>query len=528
MTTFKQNKFKKNKKSQITFFVIIGIIILVGIFMAYSFLTSSTEKKTIIQQNKIIDSQDKIKKYNTFIDACLEQTTTDALVLMGKQGGALYGPEIAGLIDKNKLPKEPLIYFDTAEKKQYAVAYAITAPKLTIVSHPPVPQYPYGIVKLTSSPTIKNAFGNYPGISPLMPLCDFNDEKNKLTKLGCGSQTNSYDLPLVQSHNSMQEQLQLYITEKMKSCLAIDDLVKNFPELQKEGITIDNLNTTMSIKEDAVQASLTMKLKVDNKNTDSSFVINQNTISVPIRLKQLHALAANLIQNDINNIFFDITQDASGEQMLSCDTLNAQGIIIKTQCLKQNMKLYKVTNIGTTPNSKFDDLLVIEDKNKLINGKPYIFQVAIENRIPAVDLIKDLSYLDPKGYSDQQLQNVGAYIDKIMVQGESYDLAANTKAYDPDEDFHTKGFMDPQTYQYYYSDSCLVIIEQGKEEIFVNNPSIANIDQCKQLKTDKELTNPFTPADPGLYNIQVKVCDDAGLCDYQIVRVLVLKKISNP
>ena len=58
------------KKAQITFFVIIGIVVLGSIFLVYNLLHSSTEKKSEVEQQKQVDIQAKIKKYNKYIDSC--------------------------------------------------------------------------------------------------------------------------------------------------------------------------------------------------------------------------------------------------------------------------------------------------------------------------------------------------------------------------------------------------------------------------------------------------------------------------
>src|SRR3989338_7335649 len=341
------------KKAQITFFVIIGIVVLGSIFLVYNLLHSSTEKKSEVEQQKQVDIQAKIKKYNKYIDSCLEQTTTEGLVLLGRQGGAIFEAEngIPGALQITDV--KSLKYKDKTETKT-TVSYELTPPKF-FGNHPDVPQYPYGIVKLVKDTksvyNIQNPFGNYPGFMPLVPLCDLNRLTEDQKKLFfCGTNKNSYDLNKPESF-SIQDLLEKYINEKVKSCIKLE----NFPELKElvdQGkAVLGEANTTIVIKEEGVEAVLTLSGKIINEGQQSDIAFIKNKVLVPIHIKQIHALVSYLIKNDINNIFFDMTQDAANEDMQLCDAVK-DGKLIKYQCLKQKMKIYKLNNVGISRDRK--------------------------------------------------------------------------------------------------------------------------------------------------------------------------------
>ncbi|MBI5392793.1 hypothetical protein HZA96_02895 [Candidatus Woesearchaeota archaeon] len=527
------------KKSQITFFIIIGIVIIGGIFLGYNLMHSTSEKKSEVQQEKQIDIQAKIKKYNKYIDSCLEQTTTEGLVVLGKQGGAIFqvqdGDEIPGALPIGDPELKYLEYNDKTGKKT-KVVYGITAPRF-FGNHPDVPQYPYGIVKLVKDPkavyNIQNPFGNYPGFFPLVALCDA-DGQNKA--LSCGAHPKSYDLKNKKDETekinintfSIQDLLEKYVNEKIKKCIKLE----NFPELKElvdQGkAVIGNANTTIIIKEEGVEATLTLSGKIINGDKQSDIAFIKNKVLVSIHIKQIHALVSYLIKNDINNIFFDITQDASNEDMQLCDAINDKGQLIKYQCLKQKMKIYKQNDVGVSNNLNqldkepiYDDLLVVEDSSKLIDNEPYKFQVAIQNRIPAIDLIKDLSEAESK-VEQYQLADLGKYVDFVIQTGSAKQInEIGIKAYDPDEDFHIAGEMNEASYKMFTATDaagCGVDASYLTQNFYL---LITQLESCEFPATDKEIIEIKFDSE-GYYPVKVIVCDNANKCDYQLVRVLVL------
>ncbi len=93
------------KRGQITLFIIIGILLLISISLVILF----REEITLFRPERVIPVE--ITSLVIFGDNCLEQISTDALNILGTQGGYIYLP---GEIENN-----PLSYIDTGLKIPY-------------------------------------------------------------------------------------------------------------------------------------------------------------------------------------------------------------------------------------------------------------------------------------------------------------------------------------------------------------------------------------------------------------------------
>ena len=195
----------------------------------------------------------------------------------------------------------------------------------------------------------------------------------------------------------------------------------------------------------------------------------------------------------------------------------------KTDCLKQKMKVYKKTNQGTLNTANFyDDILVIEDSAKLIDGKPFTFQFAIENRIPALDLVKDLSLLEELGFEENVIKKIGGEVDIVIQKTSPFPITP--KAYDPDEDGHANGFMQPSAYFTTVLETTLPPCPVPDPPNDIDEALINDLIKCQPItKTVFDQTiNQLQINDIGLTKLKIQACDDAGKCDYQIVSILVI------
>tara|TARA_Y100000034_G_scaffold53185_1_gene65274 strand:+ start:354 stop:1364 length:1011 start_codon:yes stop_codon:yes gene_type:complete len=78
----------KNKKSQITVFIIIGIILLILIGLVYYILTIQTQSS--VDQTVIEEIQFNVEGVSIFVENCMESVTESGLQLLGMQGGKIY------------------------------------------------------------------------------------------------------------------------------------------------------------------------------------------------------------------------------------------------------------------------------------------------------------------------------------------------------------------------------------------------------------------------------------------------------
>lgn len=502
-------------------------------------------------------------KYSVFIKSCLEQATKEALVLLGQQGGLIYE---ANYHDQKtakgiKLdPKDPKIYStlqlpDKTDNKGVVleVPFWITIPNFNIQyePHPIPPEYPYGNVSLVAHPETKTPyFGNYPK-SYLVPLCD-SFGANSAFHISCGVYNLAYDSPGQEAdHHSIQEYLQDYVREKTVTCIDLNTI----EDLKGYDITEKEVEINITIGETDVTTKFSIPKLLKQKTNKNIQQIQDISITTKVRLKQLHEFLYNIIVNDITNIFFNVNVDFAGQNMIKCLDLNNNLV----QCAKQGMAARRISGIKGSDN-KHHSIIEISDEQSKINGKPYIFQVAVENRLPALDWINNYNVMEEKGLLTKDIMDE---VDVLVFTGEK--LIIDPKAYDPDEDFH--GADNVMDVNYYYSgwgidyvdinkhaidpdlySSCLpsegsdignakfilngfggcINEEQkipntftfGEQEEKIEQPFIME----KQQGTERKIiTYQPTVKDIGLHTLKIEVCDEIG-CDFQAVRILVLPK----
>jgi hypothetical protein len=88
---------------------------------------------------------------------------------------------------------------------------------------------------------------------------------------------------------------------------------------------------------------------------------------------------------EANNIFFNIEQDDPNDCYDGGSECIVDGINVfklKNYCLNHNCNF-------NNSHYNYSDILVIEDNKSIIDGRPYRFQFAIENRKPVLDFIDE-------------------------------------------------------------------------------------------------------------------------------------------
>lgn len=76
-----------NKKSQVTVFVIVGIVIVVAIFLVFYFLGDRVKKDTDVE---VVFDESSLDPVGDLVGRCIEQSTNIALEKIGRQGGLIY------------------------------------------------------------------------------------------------------------------------------------------------------------------------------------------------------------------------------------------------------------------------------------------------------------------------------------------------------------------------------------------------------------------------------------------------------
>lgn len=214
---------------------------------------------------------------------------------------------------------------------------------------------------------------------------------------------------------SIETQLSNYIQENTISCFFSSDFFNNSLSMN---ITpnYDNLSTNVLIGEDNINIFLDFPLTIYQRNQNPTTKLVEFSSTQNVRLKQIYELAINLIIKDSSDIFFKIDTDSVRAELInSCSQYkDVGGNFSRTEtapCLKEGMEISSrevgneseilcnwtstsyTASGGVIPTNenvthcKSAKVVTIRDNKSLINGKPFEFLFAIENRAPALDLI---------------------------------------------------------------------------------------------------------------------------------------------
>lgn len=535
--------FRKTKRAQITFFIIIGFVIFV-ILASLFWIKSYAKSQEFLEEKEEIEGLfSKQGKYYNYVSSCVQQAAKQGLILAGTQGGVIYETQ-APDTKKYKGPADyhygeyilPFEYedvfeiFPDEEEHVYEVSYAIYRPDLTlgIEGHPGVPDYPYGNVLLTEDPTdysskYRNPFGNIM-VSPITPLCDYYGE-NKPGKEGAKYTCETYDSRRETDTDSIQEYLESYIAYNAKECVNFDSMPEVGDDIEKGDVT-----ATVIFTQDNVHVSVLFPIELRTGDEAQTISLQTYETSMQVRFKKMHELFTRLVEEDINNIFFDIQRDS--DQLNDCKEFVEA--TYNVPCLRPGMKIYRYSDVCSDDLCNFksagfylgryDDVVVLEDSDSNIDGKPFLFFIAIQNREPALDFLHEI----PDDAS-------GVDYDYIISTGD--EIFIDPYGYDPDEDSHNvEGFMEGSyIYAHWKEDwdeefdpsSCL------QEEYY------EDVTNC-QIKTWGAAYPRFTTSEPyennsrqaslqtgeldiGKHNLLVQLCDNEGRCDHQNVKILVFK-----
>lgn len=314
----------KKRKSQITLFIILGLLLFFIIGFLFYLTKYVAKKQTGYETTKTQKIKTELQPIENYVTQCLDKVTKEGLVLLGKQGGYLYTSQGGTLIDF--MPVDEGSFFVNYDN--HRVSYGIYPLRFDIWPYySNAPEYPWE--DFPSDGAGSDTFVGLFGISNLPPI------------------NSSFGA------NSIKSQLELYIKNNIKGC--IDLGVSDFEEQGYE-ITENKLSVNLGIAKEDLTVRLTYPLTIKNKITDDTTSINDFFVREKVRLEKIHDFTYNIINNDITDIKFNISK-ASG------DGFSVQ--VIRDVYDK-------------------DDVIIVRDLNSLINNKPYEFVFARHNRMPAL------------------------------------------------------------------------------------------------------------------------------------------------
>ena len=455
---------KKNKRCQVTIFIVIGIV-LISIF-SILFLIYNNSEDSKRKQDKELQYVDLIDKsaIKTTINLCFDSSLIKGLNYLGNQGGIIYGDQMGHVNE--------VLYLNYSGLR---VNYGIKRRKPDPNFFPkPVPDYPY-FGKLNKKNFPYYGVNNFPG------LC---------IPLGINQDCSSVDT----NGESFEKQIQSYMKNATKQCLH-DTLI---------GETYSNYKIN-SGGEPKIDVKITGENVILDLDYNITFSLGDKVLTgtenyeliQKVRLKSLHNFITDLINTDIKDVNFDISKDFK-----------------KLKTIKTGFVVTKISNACTvcSQDQKFDDIIVISDKESLLENKPYKFFIARRNRIPALDLITyqgleliseydikvkdgDEIIIKPVGYDADEEENELVFTYSGWKQTSDVDYDVGAKEYkDITSTSLTAGILPYWTTSYLYK----------------NEPPSANY------------TTDFS--DIGHHIVRVTIKDRQGLEDYQDVKIFVKDK----
>ena len=235
----------KNKKAQITMFMIIGIVILIvaGIFISIRSTQQPPPEKII---SEIAEMPVEFQPLNDFVESCISKTGKEGIKKLGFHGG---------YIDPNK----------------------------------------YGLKANAVNPTESNSFlFNPEDPQSTIPYWYYFKSDNECEE-GCACGSEQPRLHKKQGDPNIEKQLEGYIDDNIDICL------NNFKEFKSQGfeITTGNPKTTVTIRNNDVMIYVTYKLEA--KKGTARFEIDEFIKTIPVELKKIYELAEEIKKYQANS-----------------------------------------------------------------------------------------------------------------------------------------------------------------------------------------------------------------------------------
>src|SRR3989338_7654439 len=86
----KMKKTKKNSKAQITFMIIIGLVVLISISFVIYVVSSSAKKQATNEAVQSKQTRMNVQPIIEYVNQCLDKVSRESLSIMGKQAGYLF------------------------------------------------------------------------------------------------------------------------------------------------------------------------------------------------------------------------------------------------------------------------------------------------------------------------------------------------------------------------------------------------------------------------------------------------------
>ncbi|MFH1064159.1 MAG: hypothetical protein V1729_03705, partial [Candidatus Woesearchaeota archaeon] len=532
------------KQGQLTLFMLIGIF-LIGMFAFMQYEAQrSLEADFQGPTEKLITDLLKTGSIPVYVEACLENISEEATLLVGQQGGDIY-------MSQGGTAPEPTKFLPLSHR----VRYGIEAPFLVNGTYYPFPPaYPGGELHNLQAPVLNfQNWGRF-GELTLRKLCDTQGANSPLAFTKYGYSAAAITSPICVNNMygdvlSSQWQMEQYIQGKLGNCTnwTAINLITGY---NISAIGDPNVTVRLGLADIYIDAFIPLELRVGGR--EPIYTIGDFHTRLPVRLKRIAELASFLAMYDSYMLDFNLSDSRDYKISDLWDTF--LNISVHTP-----MKAAGV----------WDDVISIEDAGSHLNGKSYVYRFIRENRYPTLDFIT--SYNNMSDYDYVKMENdtiiIGPNPSPRKVGSNEMDVI-----YDPDEDnltYYYTGWKETCDEQFDFGygqpKTACSKLEPTHPSLYFNfpnkgvkvktsilispaNPTIYWKSLLSYLLTPAIMGDPLYPpeaplawtsSDPyknnsrnasyipnhddiGPHNVTVWVCDEAGLCDYQIIRMLVI------
>jgi hypothetical protein len=333
----------KQKRSQVTIFLILGVVIVIVFVIVLTVSKNITKKgsrqETIEAKETVFD----VQPINNFVEGCLSEVSKKGLNLIGKQGGYLFKSQGGSVIDY--LSSDNGLFFINYEG--FRTVYNIMRPRFKIAGYsikPPI--YPW----------------------KTFPYGDESKSEEKFVASGAFGVNTLPDLRREFGQQSMQVQLRTFVKNNIGGCL-------DFSLFEEQGFKIirqDDAIIIVDITENNVVFKMTNNIKIESLVSGETTEIKNFLAPHNVRLGKIHQFVDKLIENDVGDIKFDILNNADQDFVVD----------IRNDAFNK------------------DDIMIITDKKSSINNVPYQYYFGRQNRNPAI------YYLTPTTIELPNLENI--------------------------------------------------------------------------------------------------------------------------
>ena len=511
--TSRWRKARKTRKAQFTIFALLGMVMVIA--FSFALYARSITIQTQLQQEASLVLSQKLETtpITLYVTRCLDEASKDAFSLAALQGGVIYDTQ-GGLT-----PFDPAgngtSWFSTyvpEYNRTVYVPYWIKQQKNGSCVEPALPNYPFNNTFASSwtrmfasrdgencAAQMDDYAGSFFGQLTLPKLCTASGPNSRIFNVSiCGR--GFYGI-----EQTVQQQLEATIAHRLMTCVNFSLFERDFGN----NITVVNepeVNVTFSKKGgSSIAAQYPFTIFIRGKVPVVKMVSFQ--VSSDIAFKEIYTFIATLANNDVQAFNFNPLTEFSAVSDFaqlphSADTSLNREYAVCAECAGQDRGSYA-------------DILQIIDNRTLINGRPLIFNIAIQNRWPALDYVHETP--------------AGEKIDMVRREGDVIEM--RPYGYDPDDGTLTyiyAGWKETQD-AYFDYDAC------ARDAACSENPAPyiitlygaqpKNWSGSELFKTSRQFASYRTnSSDAGIHQVAIKVMKRGNLVDEQTVTLFVFDR----